>query len=74
VTWCNRFQEFKWCCDDGSGSKEKQEYKNQKVILVFKELQDLMVRQVLQNMSIDALTGAKGDAGTTVSQRDSKCS
>jgi hypothetical protein len=45
--------------------RRNREYKNQKVILVFK-LQDLMVRQVLQGSEgIDALTGAKGDAGTT---------
>jgi hypothetical protein len=35
------------------------------VILVFKELQDLMVRQVRERQVLMALTGAKGDAGTT---------
>jgi hypothetical protein len=50
VTWCNRFNKE---CVLGNETghkwfKGETEYKESKVILVFKELQDLMVRQVLQ--------------------------
>jgi hypothetical protein len=54
-------------------SKEKQRPKNQKVILVFKELQDLMVRQVRERQVLMLWQVQKVMQELLGSQRDSKC-